>query len=172
MGLEKFCLATLHRAENTNDPEKLKCIVNALNEIHANKIPLVLPLHPRTKKLLIEHGLMKSLLKSIIIIDPVGYLEMVLLEKYAKLIVTDSGGVQKEAYFHHIPCITLRNETEWVELIENGSNRLCEFSGNNLLNMICKKYDDIKVDFKLYGAGRAAELIVDKIIQHMGLKKL
>tara|TARA_B110000483_G_scaffold48191_1_gene59974 strand:+ start:89 stop:1186 length:1098 start_codon:yes stop_codon:yes gene_type:complete len=168
---KSYVLTTIHRAENTNDEHRLKWIVGQLIKA-SNEIQIVLPLHPRTKKLLIEHGLMKSLLKSIIIIDPVGYLEMVLLEKYAKLIVTDSGGVQKEAYFHHIPCITLRNETEWVELIENGSNRLCEFSGNNLLNMICKKYDDIKVDFKLYGAGRAAELIVDKIIQHMGLKKL
>jgi UDP-N-acetylglucosamine 2-epimerase len=96
---------------------------------------------------------------------------MLLLEKNAKIIVTDSGGVQKEAYFHHVPCITLRNETEWIELINNGSNRLCEFSENNLVNMIFSDHNEIKIDHSLYGKGNAAELIVDEIYQYAILKQ-
>lgn len=110
---------------------------------------------------------MESLIKSIIIIEPVGYLEMVLLEKNAKLIITDSGGVQKEAYFHQVPCITMRNETEWTELVENGSNSLCEFSEDNLVDMIDKQYYDINIKSSIYGSGNAAEIIVNEIIKHL-----
>jgi UDP-GlcNAc3NAcA epimerase len=162
---ESYILVTVHRAENTDDASRLKWIVDQLIKISAY-IQVVLPLHPRTRKALIELGLIDSVLKSMIVIEPVGYLEMVLLEKHAKCIVTDSGGVQKEAYFHNRPCITLRNETEWIELIMSGSNRLCEFSGDNLLQMVITEQAKIKTDPTLYGTGNAAEKIVDEIIRH------
>lgn len=162
---ESYILVTVHRAENTDDASRLKWIVEQLIKI-SEHIQLVLPLHPRTRKALTELGLIDIVMKSMIVIEPVGYLEMVLLEKHAKCIVTDSGGVQKEAYFHNRPCITLRNETEWVELINSGSNRLCEFSGDNLLNMVITGHGEIKTDPTLYGTGNAAEIIVEEIIQH------
>ena len=167
---KSYVLATIHRAENTDDEYRLKWIVEQIIKV-SKKIQVVLPIHPRTRKALANHGLLEAVEKSVLTINPVGYLEMVLLEKHARIIVTDSGGVQKEAYFHHVPCITLRNETEWVELINNGSNRLCEFSEDNLLNMIRIEYEKIKTDYSLYGKGNEAEVIVDEIFQHTFLKK-
>jgi UDP-GlcNAc3NAcA epimerase len=166
-----YILATIHRAENTDDECRLKWIAGQIIKV-SKKIQVVLPLHPRTRKALVNKGLLEAVEESVLVIDPVGYLEMVLLEKYAKVIVTDSGGVQKEAYFHQVPCITLRNETEWVELVSNGSNRLCEFSEDDLLNMICcTEYNEIKTDQSLYGKGNAAGVIVDEICQYALLKK-
>lgn len=117
-----FALATCHRAENTDDRKRLGGIVAALREIAAN-FPVVLPLHPRTRKLITDHGLMAALDK-VQITDPLPFLDMVALEQAAKLILTDSGGVQKEAFFYGVPCVTLRDETEWVETLNNGANRL------------------------------------------------
>lgn len=163
---KSYVLATIHRAENTDNEYRLKWLVEQIVKV-SKKLQVVLPLHPRTRKILKERGLMESLIKSIIIIEPVGYLEMVLLEKNAKLIITDSGGVQKEAYFHQVPCITMRNETEWTELVENGSNSLCEFSEDNLVDMIDKQYYDINIKSSIYGSGNAAEIIVNEIIKHL-----
>ena len=167
---KSYVLATIHRAENTDDEYRLKWISDQIVKI-SKRIQVVLPLHPRTRKALANHGLLEIIKETAVVIDPVGYLEMLLLEKNAKIIVTDSGGVQKEAYFHHVPCITLRNETEWIELINNGSNRLCEFSENNLVNMIFSDHNEIKIDHSLYGKGNAAELIVDEIYQYAILKQ-
>jgi UDP-GlcNAc3NAcA epimerase len=114
-----YVLVTVHRKENTDDPVRLKSIVDGLNQCES---PVVLPLHPRTQKRLIELG--GHLNPGIRVIKPVGYLDMQWLEHNARVIATDSGGVQKEAYFHGGPCLTLRDETEWVELIESGFNRL------------------------------------------------
>jgi UDP-GlcNAc3NAcA epimerase len=119
-----YALATVHRAENTDDTARLQVIVTALSAT-ARKVPVVWPLHPRTRGVLQRNGLLDKLAASgVRLIEPVGYLEMVQLEKYAALVVTDSGGVQKEAYFFKVPCVTMRDETEWVELVEAGWNRL------------------------------------------------
>lgn len=118
--LTPYCLATIHRAENTDNPERLKSILKALEEI-SRKYSVILPLHPRTKKMLEVHRLrLKS--KNVILIDPVSYLNMLKLEKNAKAILTDSGGVQKEAYWLKVPCITLREVTEWGYTVEEGWN--------------------------------------------------
>lgn len=116
---KKYILCTVHRAENTNNPERLKSIVNGLNAVREK---IVLPLHPRTKKCLQVYGI--QLADHIQVIDPLGYLDIVMLEASAKKIVTDSGGIQKEAFFLGVPCITLREETEWVETVENSWNVL------------------------------------------------
>lgn len=118
-----YVLATVHRAENTDDPERLAAIVDGL-EAAARKLPVVLPLHPRTRAVLEREGRLEALDRRVHLIDPVGYLDMVQLEKHAAVIATDSGGVQKEAFFYQVPCVTLRNETEWVELVDAGWNHL------------------------------------------------
>ena len=116
-----YALATVHRAENTDDPERLRAIMEGLDEVAREIVPVVLPLHPRTRAAMQREDIQPG---SIRLIDPVGYLDMVALERHAAVIATDSGGVQKEAYFHGVPCVTLRDETEWVELVEMGWNRL------------------------------------------------
>jgi len=125
LGLEakNYLLATIHRAENTDYPERLAAIVQAL-ESTAENLPVVWPLHPRTRAVLHQAGWLEKLSRRVTLIEPVGYLDMVQLEKYAALIATDSGGVQKEAFFYKVPCVTVRDETEWVELVESGWNRL------------------------------------------------
>ena len=121
LGLEpkRYVLATVHRQENTDDHERLSHIMAGFAE---SPYPIIWPLHPRTRKRIAEFGLVMP--ATIRTIEPVGYLDMVMLEKHATLIATDSGGVQKEAYFHQVPCLTLREETEWVELVEAGANWL------------------------------------------------
>jgi UDP-GlcNAc3NAcA epimerase len=114
-----FVLATVHRQENTDDPERLKGIFEALNEINKQK-RVILPLHPRTRKIIEKNGLQLDFEP----IDPVGYFDIIQLLKNATMVLTDSGGMQKEAYFFNKYCLTLRDETEWVELVENGVNEL------------------------------------------------
>ena len=118
-----YVLTTIHRAENTDSPQRLDAIFSALCRFAAD-VPVVLPLHPRTRAALERSGQLATVRQSLLVIEPQGYLDMVMLEKHARLIATDSGGVQKEAYFHQVPCITLRDETEWVELVESGWNSL------------------------------------------------
>lgn len=156
---KQYVLATIHRASNTDDVLKLKAIVAGLISL-SKYVKVVFPLHPRTKNSLEKNHLLEEANKNLLIIPPVGYLDMILLEKNAQTIVTDSGGVQKESYFYRVPCITLREETEWVELVETGWNRLIapeefkilftaaltEFSGKNK---------------ELYGDGKAANRIVN-----------
>ncbi|OZA42166.1 MAG: UDP-N-acetylglucosamine 2-epimerase (non-hydrolyzing) [Polynucleobacter sp. 17-46-58] len=124
LGLDNknYCLATCHRAENTEDPQKLKNILIAFS-ILAKDTPIVFPLHPRTKKFIVENNI-SYLLDSIITTAPLPFLDMIALEQAATMILTDSGGVQKEAFFYHTPCITLRDETEWVETVSLGWNQL------------------------------------------------
>jgi UDP-GlcNAc3NAcA epimerase len=117
----EFALATIHRAENTDDAARLDAILEALDAIAESLCPVVLPLHPRTKKVLEERDRRP---RSVTVVEPLSYLEMLLLESRARFVLTDSGGVQKEAYFARVPCITLRDETEWVETLENGCNTL------------------------------------------------
>jgi UDP-GlcNAc3NAcA epimerase len=120
---EKYVLATVHRAENTDEPGRLAAAFGGL-ETAAADTPVVLPLHPRTRAALERDGLLSAAQGRLKLTAPVSFLEMVCLEKNARLIVTDSGGVQKEAFFHRVPCVTLRDETEWIELVELGWNRL------------------------------------------------
>ena len=122
IGNRQYFLATLHRAENTDDPQRLRSILKALDEIGGNTL-VILPLHPRTKKMMKVYHLLPRF-KNIKFIEPVSYLDMLKLEKNAKAILTDSGGIQKEAYWFGVPCFTLREETEWVETIEQGWNTL------------------------------------------------
>jgi UDP-GlcNAc3NAcA epimerase len=125
-----FALATVHRAENTDDPARLRAIIRALERIAAGLCRVLWPVHPRTRKRIEETRLATSL---ITMIEPVSYLDMLLLEGRARFILTDSGGVQKEAYFFKVPCITLRDETEWEETLENRCNVLTGCSEERIL---------------------------------------
>ncbi len=167
---KSYVLATIHRQENTDSRSRMEHIVAAFCEIAHQGMQIVFPVHPRTTKMLASFGLLERLQSSIRMIDPVGYLEMLQLEKQARLIVTDSGGVQKEAYFHRVPCLTLRDSTEWVELVEFGWNRL---ANPNDSESILKGYAAMmgasfapKRDVQLYGAGQASERILS-CIMHM-----
>lgn len=120
---KRFVLATVHRAENTDDPATLSTIIEGLSLVAAN-VPVVWPLHPRTRATMERLGMLEPAAKKLRLVEPLGYLDMVLLEKSALVVATDSGGVQKEAYFHRTPCVTLRTETEWVELVDLGWNRI------------------------------------------------
>jgi UDP-GlcNAc3NAcA epimerase len=157
-----YVLATIHRAENTDDPARLAAVFDGLTEV-AKRLPVVLPLHPRTRAVLKREGKATDG-NGLRIIDPVGYLDMASLEKHARLVVTDSGGVQKEAFFHRVPCVTLRDETEWVELVELGWNRVVPpISATAVRDGVQASLDggprrDPPPD--LYGGGRAAERIV------------
>ena len=151
-----FVLGTLHRAENTNDPQRLKAICEAFNEIN-QEVKIVLPLHPRTKAFLETHQI--SLHAQII--DPVGYFDMLALLKNCQMVMTDSGGLQKEAYFFEKFCITLRDQTEWVELVEAGANVLAGANQAEIIASFKKNYQrSIKVQEGLYGDGNAAAKIV------------
>lgn len=120
---KEYILATVHRAENTDEATRLRIIFEGLRQA-SKEVPVVLPLHPRTRKALEREEIFTKASRHLQLIEPVGYLDMVMLEKNARLIATDSGGVQKEAFFYQVPCITLREETEWVELVKVGWNRL------------------------------------------------
>ncbi|MCI5156841.1 MAG: UDP-N-acetylglucosamine 2-epimerase (non-hydrolyzing) [Candidatus Electrothrix sp. AUS1_2] len=153
-----YILTTVHRAENTDDPVRLRNIVAMLSRL-AKQRTVVFPLHPRTRNALVQSGLQDSL-TGCMMIDPVGYLDMVMLEKNAQYIVTDSGGVQKEAYFHKVPCITLRDETEWVELVELGWNRLGSPREQiNLADILIRDSFAMREGKNSYGDGRAARHI-------------
>jgi UDP-GlcNAc3NAcA epimerase len=154
-----YLLATVHRAENTDDPARLRALFHGLGEASARH-PVVLPLHPRTRKLIGELGL--NVPATLRLIDPVGFFDMLVLEKHALAVVTDSGGVQKEAYFHRVPCVTLRDETEWVELIEAGANRLAPPRDANAVAAAIEgslRTPATAFDGALYGKGDAARQI-------------
>ena len=159
---EKFILTTIHRAENTDDPLRLASIFRALGEI-SNEFPIVLPLHPRTKKI-IANSQLNTHNSKLIMIDPVGYLEMIYLLKNCEIVMTDSGGLQKEAFFFHKSCVTLRDETEWVELVENGFNTIVGSEYQKIIsgfNSMKDKTLDYNID--LYGSGTASEKIIKEI---------
>jgi len=122
LGLTPGCyaVATIHRAENTDDPARFARVVAWLEDA-ARSTPIVMPVHPRTRKLMAQLGAAPG---GVTLIDPIGYLDMAWLVNQSAAVFTDSGGLQKEAYFHRVPCVTLRDETEWVETVEAGWNRL------------------------------------------------
>jgi UDP-GlcNAc3NAcA epimerase len=166
MRLDKasFVLATIHRPGNTDNRQRLTDIFNSLVQIAA-KLPVVVPLHPRTRQSLSNSSVC---LDGLHVIEPVGYMDMVMLERQASIVVTDSGGVQKESYFHRTPCITVRSETEWVELLESGWNTLAEPS-----ELPDKVHAALDLDTSTmeapsyYGDGNAAKRIIAAIEHFM-----
>ena len=159
LGLEPgtYVLATIHRSGNTDIPERLESIFSALNAVSE---PIVMPLHPRTKNALTWFGITPK--EHIRIIEPVGYLDMLALEENARLIATDSGGVQREAYYLAKPCLTLRDETEWIETVETGWNKLVGADRE----MILENWFDFKPPQEhppIYGTGTAAQQIAEII---------
>jgi UDP-GlcNAc3NAcA epimerase len=158
-----FYLATVHRQENTDDVNRLRNIMTALEEI-AERVPVILPLHPRTRKYLNKTELH---LQNICFIEPVGYFDMVCLLDQCWAVFTDSGGVQKEAYFFDKPCITLREETEWVELVEHGFNLLVGADKDRIVDAeqyFLNKFRDFSIP--LYGDGNAGDKIIELIIRN------
>ncbi len=154
-----FVLATLHRAENTNDPSRLKSIIEALNEIN-REIQVLLPLHPRTKSVIQT----QKIKLEATIIDPVGYFDMLALLENCKMVLTDSGGLQKEAYFFQKYCLTLRDQTEWVELVEANANSLVGAETKIILEAFhSTKNKIINTKNNLYGNGNASNLIAEKL---------
>jgi UDP-GlcNAc3NAcA epimerase len=149
LGLTRFVLATIHRAENTDNINNLRSIVAAFNEIN-DHMQVVVPLHPRTAKIIAKEGISCNFT----IIEPVGYLDMVQLLKNCMLVMTDSGGLQKEAFFFKKHCVTLREQTEWVELVEHGFNTIAGTATGNIVEAyktMAGKTSDFNID--LYGQG-------------------
>jgi UDP-GlcNAc3NAcA epimerase len=164
---KSYVLSTIHRAENTDHKARLAVIVDAL-EMTALEMPVVWPLHPRTRTMLQKAGRLDALAQRVKLIEPVGYLDMVQLEKYACVIATDSGGVQKEAFFHGVPCVTLRDETEWVELVEAGWNRLAPPKDSLSLKQAIESASGGRgLAIKPYGEGNAAGLIVNRLASEL-----
>ncbi len=163
---EKYILSTIHRAENTDDEKTLKRIFLVLNDI-SKAVNVVLPLHPRTKSKIEQYKI--KIQNSITILPPVGYLEMVYLLSNCSKVITDSGGVQKEAFFFKKPCITLREETEWVELVNEGFN-IVAGSNPEKIKAALIHFDSVNLDYNvnLYGNGTAAE----KIVNYLWKKKI
>jgi len=170
LGLRKgeYMLATVHRAENTDNPARLRAVFDGLREIGAS-VQVVLPLHPRTRQVLQQEA--DRSVGGLLLTDPVGYLDMIMLEKHARLIATDSGGVQKEAFFYHVPCVTLRAETEWTELLQSGWNRLVTpASGSQVAAGIRAMLDAPRPTAHpaFYGDGNAALLISEHLSGPIG----
>jgi UDP-GlcNAc3NAcA epimerase len=159
-GLPEYHLATLHRAENTDELQKLSDIIGTLNTLHKHT-PVVIPLHPRTKAAIDQYELNLEC----IAVEPVGYFDMIHLLKHCTFVLTDSGGLQKEAFFFKKPCITLRDETEWVELTEYGFNILAGSSRQRMLEAVNTFTNHtLQWDVSLYGDGKAGSTIVKELL--------
>lgn len=158
---KSFVLATVHRAENTDDERRFESILRALVRVASPACPLLLPLHPRTRATIEARGLTPLVTENpaLLVIEPVPFLDMIVLEQQAKLILTDSGGVQKEAYFHRVPCVTLRDETEWVETVEAGWNQLAGADQERIVAAVAAARPGRMIDE--YGVGKAAEKVVE-----------
>ena len=162
-----YILTTLHRAENTDNIDRLHAIYGALTTI-AKQIPVVFPVHPRTKKAMAKADLFDQALQHLTIIPPVGYIDMLKLQRDAALIVTDSGGVQKEAFFANVPCLTIREQTEWTELIEFGSNVLVRAEKKEIIDKVENLISTTTATYQTaakhpYGDGNSASKIIDII---------
>ncbi len=167
LGLQNrpYILATIHRAENTDDPERLRDIFAGLDRV-AKEIPVILPLHPRTRAAWKHDPGLGDFPRHVVLIEPVGYLDMAMLEKHSRLIATDSGGVQKEAFFYGKPCVTLRDETEWTELVELGWNRLVPpTSSVTIAESLRSSLDQRGAPASPYGNGNAARTITEIIMR-------
>ncbi len=155
----RYLLLTVHRAESTDDPSRLAAIISALSGLEET---VFFPVHPRTRKVLRESGLQPA--ANVILADPVGYLEMLALESRARLILTDSGGVQKEAYLSGVPCVTLREETEWVETVEAGWNVLTG-TDREAISSAVESFRPTSPRPDLFGDGRASAKIARLITE-------
>lgn len=170
---EKFVLATIHRDNNTDNPERLTAITESLLEITERGYKIVLPLHPRTKKLLPQNLSEDDYRRitsnpDILIIPPVSFFEIIVLERHASLIMTDSGGLQKEAYFFRKPCLILRPETEWVEIVEQHAGIITD-ADKELIVRSFDEYIDTEPQFPpLFGDGHSAEFMLDKTLDIIG----
>lgn len=154
---QNYHLATIHRAENVDNRNIIFEIIKGFGKSNQK---IVWPIHPRTKKRIEDFGI--EIPSNIIVLPPLGYLDMILLEKNAKSIITDSGGVQKEAFFHGVPCITVRNETEWIELVELGFNKLINVDANAIAKCIIE-FCPTFVTSNIYGDGNTSKKIVNLI---------
>jgi len=169
---KNFYLLTIHRPQNTDDPERLQSICRAASALD---LPVLFPVHPRTQKILQRGGI--TLDRNIVAIQPQGYLEMITLEKHARIILTDSGGVQKEAFYLRVPCVTLREQTEWTETVALGANQLVGASSEKILQAVQSPPSPDWESRHPYGDGTAAKKIVTElaaiprrvIIPHNGL---
>lgn len=164
-----YILVTIHRADNTDNKENLQNIMEALKEITRSGLKIFFPAHPRTKKALERFSLMSDVPRNLIIREPISYAEIITLESNARLIITDSGGLQKEAYFFKVPCIIPRDETEWTELVEIGWNKVVGTAKENLVNSVSSVLNEDFtsrqwIDF--YGQGRASEKIVKVLLSY------
>lgn len=163
MNLEEnaFILSTIHRAENTDNPQHLANIIKAFNAIHEHT-PVVVPLHPRTRKIIEQQNIKTDFT----CIDPVGYFDMITLLKNCRLVITDSGGLQKEAFFFRKYCITTREQTEWVELVENGYNTIAGTDTNKIISLTqqfsTQEFPPVK---NLYGNGEACKHICKELLK-------
>jgi UDP-GlcNAc3NAcA epimerase len=156
---KKFILLTIHRAENTDNLERLKSIVNAVNELET--VNFVFPVHPRTRKIIAKNNF--KLKRHVDLIDPVGYFDMLSYESACDAVLTDSGGVQKEAFFFKKPCITIRDATEWVELVDSGWNTLTGADTHKIISAV----NNIRIPSEypeFYGNGHSAEKIIDVLL--------
>jgi UDP-GlcNAc3NAcA epimerase len=167
LGVEggRFALATCHRAENADDPARLGAIVSALQEI-AREMPVVLPLHPRTRGRISEFSL-GDRLAGVRLIEPQPFLDMIALEQAAAVILTDSGGVQKEAFFFGVPCVTLRDETEWVETVQAGRNTVVGADRSRIVDAARRAAAAPPANHRTtpYGDGHAANRIVEQLLR-------
>lgn len=163
-----FVLCTVHRSENTDNRGRLKEILTALSHI-SKTTEVLLPIHPRTRKIISSDSELKDIASTLKIIDPVGYFDMLSLIMNCQIVMTDSGGLQKEAYFFKKYCITMRDETEWVELVEHSVNFLSGAKRDRIIsiyeNISSKKFIDSS---DLYGDGKAAEKVVESILEYVG----
>lgn len=165
LNLEPKCyiMATVHRAENTDNSDRLHSIFKGLMKV-ADKTPVVIPLHPRTKKALEAENLLETVSCRLHVIDPIGYVEMLSLEKNARLIATDSGGVQKEAFFCEVPCLIFRDETEWTELVDSGGSYLVGADEDRIViqtETILEMDGPLPVAKHMFGEGQSADRIVE-----------
>jgi len=161
---ERFVLATVHRAENTDDANRLVGILDGLARV-AEQFRVILAIHPRTRKSIAQHRL-EHRLGSTEVIDPVSYLDMIRLEETARTICTDSGGVQKEAFFFRVPCLTLREETEWVETVQYGWNRLVGAHPERIFRGVFDSQGPpVREMASLYGDGGASNKIVAILVE-------
>lgn len=157
---KSYFLTTIHRASNTDNKENLKNIVDAFSEL---KETVVFPVHPRTEKFLKEYGMYDKLKSSVELVKPLGFLDFIKLMNHAKMILTDSGGIQKEAYILKIPCITLRENTEWGETVEDGWNVLVGANKDKIIEMVNGFHPSLKAHKDRFGNGNASEKIVSII---------
>lgn len=156
---DNFILTTIHREENTNNLNRLKTIISSLNVINEVN-PIVLPIHPRTRKIMEDNNIHVDFK----LFEPVGYLEMMNMLESCKMVITDSGGLQKEAYFFKKKCLTLRDQTEWVELVEEGYNTLSSINKDEIVNkFISFKDSNIEFTHKFYGDGNTSKIILESL---------